>query len=333
MLANNHGNYSEAAQLYNQSLALLKELGDKSGVATSLHQLGILAHNQSNYSEAARLYQESLGIKRELGDKSGVAASLHQLGILAQGQGDNSEATRLCKESLEIAKELGDKSGIASSLHELGNLQFLHGNYMEAARFYRESLNIKKELGDKSGVANSLGQLGRLARAQGEMKEALTYFLGAFITFEELHQPHRQMALKDIASVRNAVGNEQLSVWLRELTTDAERITRLLEQNERDDEQRAKEFVAWLANGANAVVAARKQRSAEEQRELAHQLGQAEVEAREQNVAEVAEFFAVLRALLVGEDVGERIAALPEPMGGIAEGARAACEADGWEEG
>jgi hypothetical protein len=34
--------------------------------------------------------------------------------------------------------------------------------------------------------------------------------------------------LKDIAIVRDAVGEEQFAAWLRELSTDAERIIELL---------------------------------------------------------------------------------------------------------
>src|SRR5207237_9649178 len=109
-------------------------------------------------------------------------------------------------------------------------------------------------------------------------------------------------------------------------STEAERITGLIEQAEADDEQREKEFVEWLAGAAEAVVAARKQGSAEKQDELARQLAQAEAEAREQNAVEVADFLAVLRGLLAGEEVAEKIAALDEPLKGIAEQARAACE-------
>jgi DNA-binding transcriptional MerR regulator len=161
------------------------------------------------------------------------------------------------------------------------------------------------------------------------MKEALSYFLRAFFIFEKLHAPYRQLALKHIASVREAVGEEQFAAWLRELSVDAERIIGLLEQNEADDEQRARKFVEWLASAAYAVIEARKQGSAEEQAELAQQLAQTETQAREQNEAEVAAFFAVLRRLLAGEDLAEKVAALVEPLKGIAEQARAACESGG----
>jgi hypothetical protein len=58
---------------------------------------------------------------------------------------------------------------------------------------------------------------------------------------------------------------------------------------------------------------------------LAQQLGQAEAGAREQGAAGVADFFEVLRGLLAGEDVADKIGVLDVPLRGIAEQARAAC--------
>ena len=58
---------------YNQSLKIKEELGDKSGIAITLHQLGMIHQNQGNYEEAVKKYNQSLKMKEELGDKSGIA--------------------------------------------------------------------------------------------------------------------------------------------------------------------------------------------------------------------------------------------------------------------
>jgi len=60
-----------------------------------------------SYDEARRLYQESLGIEQQLGDRAGVAISLHQLGRLAEEDGDLEEAERLFIESLATFEALG----------------------------------------------------------------------------------------------------------------------------------------------------------------------------------------------------------------------------------
>jgi tetratricopeptide (TPR) repeat protein len=166
------GDYHEALRLYDESLQINKQLGDQSGIASTLHELGRLSQAQGDLGEARRLYDESLQIKKQLGNQSGIAKTLHQLAMLAQAQGDLGEARRLYDESLQIASHLGDQSGIASSLHELGLLAQAQGDLGEARRLYDESLQISKQLGDQSGIAISLHELGRLAQAQGDNGEA-----------------------------------------------------------------------------------------------------------------------------------------------------------------
>jgi hypothetical protein len=58
------------------------ELGDKSGVASTLHQMGNLAYDAGDLVEARGLYGESFRISQELGDKRTMAINLAQLSLL-----------------------------------------------------------------------------------------------------------------------------------------------------------------------------------------------------------------------------------------------------------
>ena len=202
------GNYSEAVKLYEQSLEIFKDLGNKSGIASSLGQLGMVHTDQGNYPEAVKLYEQSLEIFKDLGDKSGIAISLYQLGMIHQDQGNYSEAVKLYEQSLEMAKDLGNKSGIARSLHQLGMIHQDQGNYPEAFKLYEQSLEIKKDLGDKSGIANSFGQIGRIKEENKDFVGALGDYLTALSIFEELKDPYREIAKKDIARLRETMGEE-----------------------------------------------------------------------------------------------------------------------------
>ena len=101
-----------------------------------------LHESLGDYSQARRLYEESLHIAEELGDRAGVARVLHNLGVLAQQQGDYGQARHLYQESLRIAEELGDRAGVATTLHGLGNLAYLQGDHGQARHLYQESLRI-----------------------------------------------------------------------------------------------------------------------------------------------------------------------------------------------
>ncbi|MDF0593777.1 tetratricopeptide repeat protein [Methanotrichaceae archaeon M04Ac] len=194
ILAQDTGDIDEARRLYGDSLKIAQELGYKSGVAKSLGQLGMLAQDTGDIDEARRLYSDSLKTFQELGDKDGVAKSLGQLGMLAQGTGDIIEARRLYAESLKIAQDLGDKSGIASSLHQLGMLAQDTGDIDEARRLYAESMKIAQEMGDKDGVAITLANSSILEEGEGNLDQALDLIRMAEKLFLELGSPKATQA-------------------------------------------------------------------------------------------------------------------------------------------
>jgi tetratricopeptide (TPR) repeat protein len=172
VLAQAIGDLHEAQKLYEESMAINQQLGDTSRIASTLHQLGMLAQERANYADARRFYDESLNIKKRLGDSSGIASTLHQLGVLAQHNKDFTEAKRLYAESLQIKRELGDQSSIASILHNFGMIAQGNGDFDEAEHFYNESLQIETSLGNQSGIATTLSQLGTIAKDRRHFEEA-----------------------------------------------------------------------------------------------------------------------------------------------------------------
>ena len=160
--------------LYEESLALRRELGDKQGIAVGLSNLGNALQAQGNYASSRSLLEESLALRRDIGDKRGVAISLNNLGIVVLLQGDYATARSLLEEGLALVRELGDRQGIAHLLHNLGNLNRQEGNNPAARELYTESLTLRREIGDRRGIATSLLGLGGLAvesTAKGEQAE------------------------------------------------------------------------------------------------------------------------------------------------------------------
>ncbi len=173
---------------------------DKLLTGMALHQLGMLAQLQGEYEEARQLYKGSLEIEKQLG---GGADTLHQLGILAQDQGEYEEAKRLYEESLQISTRLGNQSNRAGTLHQLGALAQRRGKYEEARQLYRENLKVFTQLSNHEGQAISWAQLGVLAYEQGDFENALTNTVQAYILFDALRSPQREMALRMIARIYN----------------------------------------------------------------------------------------------------------------------------------
>ena len=138
---------STARVLYEESLAIRRQLGDRWGMASSLNNLGNVAHDQGGYRAARALYEQSLAIARELGDRWRIARSLSDLGIVAHDQGDYRVAGALHQEGLVIRRELGDLLGIAISLEGLAAVAAALSSSLRAARIWGAAERLREEVG------------------------------------------------------------------------------------------------------------------------------------------------------------------------------------------
>jgi len=120
---------------------------DRHSYATIALSLGFLKYIQGNHDGAYRLYEQSLKIKRELGDKSGISASMHQLAIIEQDRGNYDKARELYEQSLKIHRELGDKSGIAVSMNAFGTLFEKQERFEDALRHFLQAAYLFHQLG------------------------------------------------------------------------------------------------------------------------------------------------------------------------------------------
>jgi predicted ATPase/DNA-binding SARP family transcriptional activator/uncharacterized protein HemY len=180
------GDYASAYALYEESLAIYRNVQDRSGIAYCLGNLGDAAYEQGDYPTARSLYEEALALRRELGDRNGIAYGLGNLGIVAFLQGDYATARSLYEESLTIFQELGDKGGIATFLNNQANAARHQGDFVFAASLYEKSLALRRELGDKNGIAASLNSQGNAARDQGDYVSARSLYEESLAIFREL---------------------------------------------------------------------------------------------------------------------------------------------------
>jgi predicted ATPase len=185
-LAWKQGDYAAARTLYEQSLALRRELGDRGGVGAVLSNLGLLAYEQGDYARARALHEESLAIDRESGDRWGVAVSLIHLASLASAQGDHASARPLYEESLAMFRAIGDRGHIANALRGLAALCSQQGDDAAARALFEESLAICRDLRDRAGVARALYGLGVAARHGGDHAAAQAMHEESLAIFRDL---------------------------------------------------------------------------------------------------------------------------------------------------
>jgi diguanylate cyclase (GGDEF)-like protein len=177
------GLLEESQKLYAQSLELSQRLGDKQGVASALHMLGVIARETGQLQQALADLGESLSLFRSVGDLWGVGTALNDLAIVHAYLGNNAEAKELFLQSLEVKKAIGDLQGVA---YAIANAAHFHPSIAERIAAQEESLALKRKINDRHGIANSLYNLGSLYLQQSNYRASLTRLIEALSLFMEL---------------------------------------------------------------------------------------------------------------------------------------------------
>jgi predicted ATPase len=164
--------YVSARSLFEESLAIFRELGDRGAVAATLLNLASTSQYESNLALAQSYCEEALSKFRELGAARGIATAVSTLSVVLHRQGENDRARLLLQESLAIFRELNLKEGIAQNLDLLGVVASSYGDYASARPLHEECLAIHRRSGDKAKMMVALLNLGHAALGQGDINEA-----------------------------------------------------------------------------------------------------------------------------------------------------------------
>ena len=106
----------------------------KMGLSWTLTFLGDVALNQNESNEARSIFEESVAILKEIGDKNFLAYSVRRLGFLAWREKDFAGAIALCQESLSLNRELGDLRGVLACLAAFADIAVVQGKFARAAQ-------------------------------------------------------------------------------------------------------------------------------------------------------------------------------------------------------
>ena len=101
------GQYPEAIELFQQSLAIAREIGDRNSEGKSLANLGLAYFQQGQYPEAIELFQQSLAIAREIGDRNSQAKAWFNLGLVLEEVNREPDALGAYRNARELYQTMG----------------------------------------------------------------------------------------------------------------------------------------------------------------------------------------------------------------------------------
>ncbi|HSG44894.1 MAG TPA: tetratricopeptide repeat protein, partial [Anaerolineales bacterium] len=173
----------QSTQIFEQSLALYKELGDKIG------QIGVSGNliytNNRDIERSKNLLLENLKLCRELGHLGGIANCLGRLSLLAIWEGDFSSPIPWLDEVREILLQLGDEGDQGNISVTFAFLAYWQDNYEQAISHYNDAITMFDRLGETGNSFWAKTHLAYAVLMQGDIQQAKEIFENSIRHFKE----------------------------------------------------------------------------------------------------------------------------------------------------
>ena len=141
---------------------------EKALLAKALCAAATLIRYQFDLARARALCEQSVALYRELGDREGLLTALHQLSRILDWQGDDEPLRALLLEIFALAEELPDVPIKAQVYAYSAVMDDIGINPLNVARYLAESERIFRALDSPAGLAFTLLGQASLASAQGD---------------------------------------------------------------------------------------------------------------------------------------------------------------------
>jgi predicted ATPase/transcriptional regulator with XRE-family HTH domain len=179
------GQFSEAQRLYEESIAILRPIGDQALLADALIFLGTIMHLNGEYERSKLLLEEGLVYARAVNDRWFTAYGIYNLGYFDSLMGEYEKGYRQMLIGLNMWRELGDPNYIALGLNFMVTTIIKLEHYDEAKTFMHESIKLCEQTKNHWGLGTAHRYLGLALMAEGQYGEAQTCFQRSLDVFGE----------------------------------------------------------------------------------------------------------------------------------------------------
>lgn len=207
------GDAEATRRYYDQAVAVRREHGITSGLATALYNLSFPVLDQDGIEAATAVLNETIEAAKAEGSDRYQAMSLIAIARTWLVE-DPALALEYAEKGVEATTHLGDPSSAAWSLAIRSAANHHLGEHTASALDLQSSLRVFANLNDLSGIAVTLTGIAENARRLGDSTLAL-YFVGAVAALRESSGIGIQTALDD--TVREYSDGEALDSLSEEL--------------------------------------------------------------------------------------------------------------------
>ncbi len=227
----------KAIECYNKSLKIFEEMGNKSGIATTTMNIGIIYSNREEKEKALDHYTKSLKLFEEINNKSGAGAALINIGTIYFGNKNYEMAMDYFTKSLKVKEAVGHKKGIATALANIGEVYSAQGNTSKAMEYYQRGLAIYIEINAKHKIAESYLLISKAYKLQGEYSKTIAFTNKTLKIAQEMGSPGLTKSAskllhesyKHIGDIRRALEMHELYVRAKDSVTNEERTKAIIQ--------------------------------------------------------------------------------------------------------
>jgi predicted ATPase/class 3 adenylate cyclase len=168
MLLLQHGELDAAVQLFERSLVIWRDLGERDQQARELNSLGGTHRRRRDLDAARSALNRCIAICREVGNEGRLGGALTNLGQTELHADNLDLATELLQEALALHRKHEDSMGAAVDLISLAYIGLLTGRAREARGLLSGTLDYLASSGDSEAAADVLELAACIAAELGE---------------------------------------------------------------------------------------------------------------------------------------------------------------------
>jgi len=196
------GESRRAIAIHEQSLSIMRAIGDQRGTARVLGNLGLALTRVGSAMQAVLHHEEQLTVMRMLGDARGEGYALSGLGDAYASLGQLKMAVTYYEQHLAIARRIEHWRGEGSALSSLANAFTRLGDIRQAITYYEQYLVIAYRLGDRHGIAINSWRLGELIEQEGDLVRAISLMEPLVVYYQELQHPEADDTISHLVALR-----------------------------------------------------------------------------------------------------------------------------------
>jgi tetratricopeptide (TPR) repeat protein len=203
------GDHRRASELFEASLAILRDQDDQRREANVLFSLGAVSHYLGDVAKAEESYEAALAIWEAGADRLRTAAIRANLALLLVHLPDRRQRAREHAErSLAESRELSYPTGIAAALTALGFVHEGEGDLSAAADAFAESITVSHDAENRVGIATGLGNLAVIVADQGDAERAAGLAAGSLKEFLDVgDETGVATAIEQLAGITGVTGD------------------------------------------------------------------------------------------------------------------------------